>query len=117
MDEKIYNQKYFSFKKSSPTKEWCRKVQRSNFAKEMANYEVQGNKTIIENPKYLGHKIQNSYLWQSGRGSNKREGYCDIIHIMLLCSSSLDENGWLEEISFFFSIEVDRMRIAYITPS
>ena len=74
-------------------------------------------KQLLKNPKYLGHKIQNSYLWQSGRGSNKREGYCDIIHIMLLCSSSLDENGWLEEISFFFSIEVDRVRIAYITPS
>ena len=56
MDEKIYNQKYLSFKKSPPTKEWCRKVQRSNFAKEMANYEVQGNKTIIENAKYLGEK-------------------------------------------------------------
>ena len=64
MDEKIYNQKYLSFKKSPPTKEWCRKVQRSNFAKEMANYEVQGNKTIIENAKYLGEKIQNLYLWQ-----------------------------------------------------
>ena len=114
MDEKIYNQKYLSFKKSPPTKEWCRKVQRSNFAKEMANYEVQGNKTIIENAKYLEKKYK---IYICGRGSNNREGYCDIIHIMLLCSSSLDENGWLEEISFFFSIEVDRVRIAYITPS
>ena len=58
MDEKIYNQKYLSFKESPSTKEWCRMVQRSNFAKEMANYEVQGNKTIIENPKYLGHKYK-----------------------------------------------------------
>ena len=72
-------------------------------------------KTIIENAINTWLKKYNIYI--CGRGSNNREGYCDIIHIMLLCSSSLDENGWLEEISFFFSIEVDRVRIAYITPS
>ena len=54
IDEQIYNQKYLSFKKSPPTKEWCRKVQRSNFAKEMANYEVQRTETIIAHRKYFG---------------------------------------------------------------
>ena len=67
--------------------------------------------------KILNTWVKKYKIYICGRGSNNREGYCDIIHIMLLCSSSLDENGWLEEISFFFSIEVDRVRIAYITPS
>ena len=112
---KKYITKSISLLKNLPQQkngaEWCKGLILQK------KWPIMKSKATKQLLKILNTLVKKYKIYICGRGSNNREGYCDIIHIMLLCSSSLDENGWLEEISFFFSIEVDRVRIAYITPS